>query len=373
MIHSLRFNIQAPSFSPELFIGDQVVKSEHFTKKLRELKCKFALITDSQIAPLFGYALEGFLTLHGIDAHLFTFPAGEHFKSRETKQMLEDQLIAYQFGRDTAIIAMGGGVVTDLSGFLASTYCRGVPLVLIPTTLLGMVDAGIGGKTAVNTPQSKNFIGSIYHPHFIFSDISFLSSLSTTEIRNGTAEMIKHGLIVSPSLFHELEHSHDLWAARNPDFFFSLVYKNSLIKKEVIEKDPYETGYRRVLNFGHTIGHAIETAENYKIPHGEAVAIGMIVESLISHEMGFLSAHEFETIYQVIKSFSFSLNLSKEISEEKIEEFIALDKKATQKKARFVLLKKIGEVLPFDGNYCTQVDSLLLQKTLLWMLKEFKK
>jgi 3-dehydroquinate synthase len=372
MTHSLRFKIQRQIVSPELFIGQYLLKDEFFIKKLHELKCRFALITDSQIAPLFGHALEGFLTLHGIDIHLFTFPAGEQSKTRETKQALEDQLISHQFGRDTAIIALGGGVVTDLTGFLASTYCRGVPLILIPTTLLGMVDAGIGGKTAVNTPQSKNFIGTIYYPHLIFSDVSLISSLPLAEIRNGTAEMIKHGLIASAPLFHELENSVDLWTARDSDFFFSQVYKNTLIKKEVIEKDPDETGYRRILNLGHTIGHAIETVENYQIAHGEAIAIGMIVESLISHEMGFLTAKDFESIYQIFRSYSFHLKLSKEISEERIEEFLTLDKKAAQKRARFVLLKKIGEVLPFEENYCTHVDSALLRKALVWMLKEFR-
>jgi 3-dehydroquinate synthase len=265
-----------------------------------------------------------------------------------------------KLGRDTLLIAIGGGVVTDLGGFLAATYNRGIPLILIPTTLLGMVDAAIGGKTGVNTHFGKNLIGAYYPPQDIFIDPSLLSTLPEKEWINGASEIIKYALIHSPALFQQLANNMDKWDARDPIYLQGLINASIAIKQEVIEADFQESGYRRILNFGHTIAHAIETLEDYRISHGEAVALGMLIEGYLSYRLGLLSQDEFEEINALLRLFRFPLHLPPSITLEKLLQAMATDKKAKGAHPRFVLLNGIGSVAPFDGTYCSEVDEKLL-------------
>lgn len=236
------------SFLSEVWIGKNLLKED----VLERFSGPIAIITDTKIEKLFGKKL-----FKG-QASFFSFPAGEKSKTRKTKEKIEDGLIQKGFGSDTVIVGLGGGVVTDLAGFVAATYCRGVKLVLIPTTLLGMVDAAIGGKNGVNTPKAKNRIGTFYFPELIMIDTDFLKTLPEKEMLMGGAEILKYGLIDDPSLFQDL-----------PKLFSSIdktIEKSIAAKKKVVGEDPEEKkGLRRILNFGHTIGHALETIENYKI------------------------------------------------------------------------------------------------------------
>jgi 3-dehydroquinate synthase len=345
----------------EVILEEGFLYSDEVIEVLKPISTKFALFCDTHVAELIGSKWCIYLNEKELDVSLFTFPPGEHEKNRERKASLEDQLLSQGFGREVCIVALGGGVTTDLIGFLAATFCRGVPLVHIPTTLLGMVDAAIGGKTGVNTPFGKNLIGAFYSAQNIFIDPTVLSTLPTQEWINGMAEVIKYGLIRSQPLFASLK--------TDRNFYKSVISECISIKGEVVEADFNEsTGLRRILNFGHTIGHALEHVENYTLSHGEAVAMGMLVESYLSHHMGLLSSQEFEEIQQIIRSFPFQLTLSSRVTIEKVGSAILLDKKGS---GQFVLLEKIGSCHPFEGKYTTQVSPMLLQNALQWMIEEF--
>lgn len=329
--------------------------------EIKPLASRFALFCDESVADVLGKKWKEHLEKMGLSVALFTFPSGEQEKTRERKAGLEDLLFSHNFGKDSCIIAMGGGVTTDLIGFLASTFCRGVPLVLIPTTLLGMVDAAIGGKTGVNTRFGKNLIGSFYPASKILIDPSVLNTLPPEELTNGSAEIIKYALIDSPTLFEKLQTS----------TLDQIVKECIAIKMRVVEEDFKEEGLRRILNFGHTIGHAVERLENYRLSHGEAVAIGMLVESYLSVKMGHLSLQTFQEIEALVRAFPFPLQFSDAVTKEAMISALSHDKKAAKGAVRFVLLNKIGACEPFDGDYCTSVPAPLLNETLDWMIAQF--
>ena len=230
----------------------------------------------------------------GLEAILFSFPNGEQHKSRATKEKLEDQLFEKELGRDICVIALGGGVTTDLGGYLAATYCRGVPLVMMPTSLLGMVDASIGGKTGVNTPYGKNLVGSIYQPKKVLIDPATLQSLPLKELRNGIVEMIKHGLILDRDYFTYLNEHADQLLELDLSILEKAIFESCRIKREIVEQDDRESGKRNLLNFGHTVGHALENLTHYSLAHGEAVAIGILVESHLAVQLGHLNSNDFD-------------------------------------------------------------------------------
>jgi len=263
-------------------------------------------------------------------------PPGESSKTREWKARIEDQMLEAGFGRDCQIIAFGGGVINDLAGFVAATYCRGVAWIAIPTTLLAMVDASIGGKVAVNAPLGKNMIGAFHPPEEVIVDFNLLKSLPEREWKNGVAEIIKYGLIKDPSL---LEAPRSLKAIK----------RSIAIKKEIVAADPKEKGLRRILNFGHTVGHALEQLSDYQLSHGEAVAMGMRVATRMSG----LRKEEIARVEACLDREGFEeIPLS-----EKILEVIKLDKKARNGLPRFVLLEEIGKVRSFAGEYCREIKS----------------
>lgn len=341
----LQLNIESRPLNTEIYFGPSL---EILATLLNKKKAKAALITDQTIEEKYSHLL------HECALPTIAIPSGEVHKARKTKEWIEDALLDRQFSKDSLLIALGGGTLMDITAFVASTFCRGVPLILIPTTLLGMVDACLGGKTAVNTPQGKNLIGSFYFPESIIIDASFLDSLPAKQRLNGKAEMIKYGLIHSKPLFEKLE-------AGTPAQ--TLIADCLEIKKELVESDPYEEkGIRRILNFGHTIGHALEQIERYQIEHGEAIAIGLLLESWLSMRLGYLQQKDFERIANICRQFP--LKLSRRPSIHEMATAFSRDKKAAQAAARFVLLKEIGEVMPFDGDYCTPVDLKLIEEAL---------
>lgn len=366
MNRTLKLKVQGHSTTTEIHFCVHEVLEKRLLNFMDSSAQRCVIITDSEVKKLYEKALSN------IDIKIFSFPAGEASKTRETKSALEDLLLSHHFGRDTCIIAIGGGVVGDIAGFVAATYCRGVSLILIPTTLLAMVDAGIGGKTAVNTPYGKNSIGAFHTPEQIWIDGAFLKSLSLKELGNGIAEVIKYGLIHSKDLFEDLDHKNAQVQALDLRILMKIIYQSVAIKKQVVQDDPFEEkGKRRILNFGHTIGHALETLEHYSLPHGQAIAIGMLVESYMSREMGFLSPDEFDKIEPLFLKYQIPLKLSKPYSVEEMLSTLSRDKKALKSMPRFVLIKAIGEPHPFEGEYCTEVPFELLEKALLWMNKRF--
>lgn len=346
----------------EIYIGKDLLNQlVAFAKPLAH---SFALITDHHVEVGFAKKVKALFEKEGLKIQTFSFPPGESYKTRQTKEQVEDALFQAGFGKDTCVIAVGGGVVCDVGGFIASTYCRGVSLILVPTTLLSMADGSIGGKNGVDTPFGKNLIGTTYLPEAVFIDILSLESLSGDLLRNGSAEIIKHGLIADPSLFQLLDRDFHKWKARDLNFIEELVRRSCTIKEHIVEQDPLEKGLRRSLNYGHTIGHALEILMNYEISHGEAVAIGMNYASLISMHLGYLKEEEVHQIQELLKKYGFSLTLPPNVSLEKLINFMKTDKKAKGGMPRFVLLKSIGETLPFAGEYCTPVDPKLLTQVL---------
>ncbi|NGX47708.1 MAG: 3-dehydroquinate synthase [Chlamydiae bacterium] len=341
-----------------------------FETKLPELleketrKC--VIFVDSNIEKLYMTQLEK------LDCKIFSFPAGEASKSRETKSMLEDHLLSHNFGRDSLVIGMGGGVVNDLSGFLASTYCRGIPHIQIPTSLLAMVDAAIGGKTSVNTPYGKNMIGSFSPPREVWIDGGFLRTLPKKQWTNGIVEVIKAGLIASPSLIRSRLKDHQKWEQQDLTFIMDRIFESVSIKLDIVEKDPEEEkGLRRILNLGHTFGHALETLEDFQMNHGIAVAIGILISCFISNKMGLLSKSAFEEIEEIFRLYQIPLRLDKQHSIDDFMATLVLDKKAVQSSPRIVLLKSIGEVASFNGEYCTEVEFPLLEEAIFWMHERF--
>ena len=240
MTRTLTCKISRFSDQYDIEIGKGLLNFQH--KNLNSLASRFAIITDDVVAQLYGKPLQQSLSAAGLEVHLLSFPRGEQSKTRATTEDLENQLFEQGLGRDSCVIALGGGVVTDIAGYLAATYCRGIPLVMAPTTLLGMVDASIGGKTGVNVPYGKNLLGCIYQPKKVVIDLSTLNSLSKKELSHGVVEMIKHGLIADYGLFEDLEKHSDQLFALDSLLLERTIFESCRIKKEIVEQDEKENG-----------------------------------------------------------------------------------------------------------------------------------
>lgn len=344
-------------------IVNGVLSHEPFFQQLSQFGRRFAIISDDVIGNLHGDLLREKLAKKGIETLLLTFPSGEQYKTRYTKEKMEDALLERGFSRDTCLIALGGGVVTDLAGYVAATYCRGIPLFLIPTSLLAMVDACIGGKTGVNVPNAKNMIGAIYHPKKIWIDPVFLKTLPFRELKNGIVEMIKHGLIRDAEYFSYLEnHSSRLLALETP-YLEEAILKSIAIKEGITAQDEREIGPRVLLNFGHTIGHALEALTDFKISHGEAVAIGIVAESYLSFQLGYLAEGDFKRILATLKKYEIALEMPS-VTPAAIYNAMRLDKKARLAIPHFSLLSAIGQPYMRGNGYCFPVEEDFLKQTL---------
>lgn len=361
---SLTCSIPSQTYTYEIEVADGLLTNPNLIAQLSKLATRFAIITDETVQSLHAEPFRAFLSSHGLEVDLFAFPSGEEHKTRQTKEQLEDQLLTRGLGRDTCVIAIGGGVVTDVGGYLAATYCRGVPLVMIPTTLLAMVDASIGGKVGVNVPQGKNLIGSIYQPKRVLIDPLSLKTLPLSELKNGIVEMLKHGLIADASYFDFLDkHASDI-LEKKPSVLIQAILGSCRIKQMIVEQDEKEQGMRRLLNFGHTVGHALETLSNYTLAHGEAVAIGILVESALSVKHGYLKSSTYDRIQSVFGCYGISQKMPEGISIEALVDAMVLDKKSLKRQPRFVQLADIGIPLAFEGAYCTIIDEAILREVL---------
>jgi len=340
-----------------IFIENHILQKNILKNTIELLNKRPVVIMDEK--------LKSFCTLN-IEAEFIFFPLTENNKTRETKQQLEDILLSKQYGRDTCLIAVGGGVTLDIVGFLASTYCRGIPVIYIPTTLLAMVDACIGGKTAVNTSFGKNLIGTFTQPHAVFIDPTTLNTLPDDEFYSGLSEIIKHAVIADKSLFEFLEKNEGTIKNRDSKILCEIIYHNCLIKKLIIEQDEIERSLRQLLNFGHTIGHAIEAIENYRIKHGEAIAIGMLVESYISMKLNLLSENDFIRLEKLLQTYQLPLKTRAFSNKKAFLNQLELDKKNKNKIPYFVLLNRIGKPYVLNNQYSTQVSINILQEAIEW-------
>lgn len=325
---------------------------------------QYAVIADHKVAELHGAGLMASLTGAGLTARLFTFPSGEWNKTREQWGALSDQLLGAGFGRDSAVIAFGGGVAGDLAGFVAATYLRGIPWVQLPTTLLAMIDSSIGGKTGVDVPAGKNLVGAFHQPSVVVTDIGYLGTLPRIQMASGVAEAIKHGVVRDASYFASLEDAEPI-LARDPEPLEALVRRSIEIKSSVVAEDEQEGGVRATLNFGHTVGHAVESLSGFDLLHGEAVAIGMAVEARIAEACGVASAGLQRTIVAMLDRYALPSTIPESLSIERLLEVMQADKKTRAGRVRFALPKAIGAMAQSgDGAWTVEVAEQVLRECL---------
>lgn len=331
---------------------------------------KYALVTDSNVKELYGDALYARLVEEGFKVELISFPAGEKSKVRATKEMIEDEMLAKGYKRDSCIIALGGGVVTDMAGFVAGTFGRGIPFINYSTTILGSADASVGGKTAVDTPLATNLIGLIYQPKKVYIDLATWESLPKKQISNGLAETIKHACIADKNFFEFLEKNIDKLleedGIRNhAEICEHIAEKNCRIKYEVVKQDEREANLRQILNLGHTVGRAIETLSNYSLLHGEAVAIGLVMQVKIGEKLGYITKEEVERVIDLTRKAGLPTELPDTMTTEEVVQKLYTDKKVRKGKIRFVFQDGIGNVKQYeDGNYSIALEEEFIRKTI---------
>lgn len=327
---------------------------------------RFAVITDSNVRDLYARPICDRLLRAGFGVDLFVFAAGEKSKTRETKARIEDAMLEKGYRRDCCIIAVGGGVVTDLAGFVAGTFGRGVPFINYATTLLAAADASVGGKTAVDTPLATNLIGMFNQPRKVYIDIAAWKTLPERQMASGMAETIKHACLGSFDMFEFIEENmEDILSFKK----FACEYiaeNNCRIKYEVVMKDERETGLREILNLGHTVGRAIETVSDYRLLHGEAIAIGMAAEVLLSARLGFMSEEEAARVMDLYHKAGLSTAIPDDIDREALVKKLYTDKKVRDGKIRFVLQKGIGDVVEFSpGVFARPIEEELAREIIM--------
>lgn len=331
--------------SYDVFIGDNIIDKLGLEVKKILKQDTAIIITNPKISRLYLKSVKSSLKTRGFGVVVLTIPDSEKAKSFFYLNKLLNKVAKLSNERKPFIVALGGGVVGDVAGFVASIYKRGIPYIQVPTTLLAQIDSSIGGKTAVDLSLGKNLAGAFYQPRLVFADVSFLKTLDQRQISSGIAEMIKYSLIKDFKLFIYLEKHWPDVLRLNPSVVVPVISTCVRIKSEVVSKDEFEKkGLRTILNFGHTVGHAIETATNYRYNHGEAVALGMIVASRISQLLGLITPKAAERIRLLIKRCHLPDKI-KEINFEKLLRIISFDKKFQGEKNRFVLLKSIGKAI----------------------------
>lgn len=303
----------------------------------------YAVITDSSVAPLYGRAVAGAAEQVG-HAQLVAFPAGEWNKNRETWADLTDQLLRAGLDREGVIVALGGGVVGDLAGFVAATYLRGVRCVQVPTSLLAMIDSAIGGKTGVDTEAGKNLVGAFHQPEAVVADVATLATLPPVQLAAGMAEALKHGVIADADYFSAMLERCEAIRRRDLAVLFDVVRRSVEIKAEVVGADERERGRRAVLNFGHTVAHGLEAAFGYELLHGEAVAIGMVAEAELAEALGVCPAGTASQIRAAVEAFGLPSTAPAKVDREHMLQAMGRDKKARDGTVRFALPSRIGEM-----------------------------
>jgi len=314
---------------------------------------RLVMIADASVYELYTAGKLGTMPWRG---DTLTFPPGEKSKTRESWARLTDDLLNRGFGRDSAVIALGGGITGDLAGFVAATYMRGLPYIQVPTTLLSMLDSSVGGKTGVDTALGKNLVGSFHPPLAVLADPRTLTTLPEREYRSGLAEAVKHGLIADEAYFAWIEDNAGGLMCRDLSTLAHLVRRSIEIKGEVVVDDERESGRRAILNAGHTVAHALEQASGYRIPHGEAVALGLVVESHLAEELGLAPGGLEKRVRLLLTSLSLPTRLSMELDVTQLLGSMGRDKKNRDGRIHFALLARVGEIYR-DSGWTTPVAS----------------
>jgi 3-dehydroquinate synthase len=319
----------------------------------RGLSGPIALVTDQNVADHYLARAENSLQAAGYSSRSIVIQPGETSKTMSTVSHLWQEFLAAGLERKSTVVALGGGVIGDLAGFAAATYMRGIPWVDVPTSLLAMADASLGGKTGADLPQGKNLVGAFHAPQMVLTDPSTLRTLPRAELRSGIAEVIKAGIIGDPELFDICAHG---WEIIEADWD-EIIPRAMAVKIQVIEADPYEGGLRAVLNLGHTIGHAVEKVSNYELRHGEAVAIGMIAEARLAEQIGMAQQGLADEIKDACAQLGLPVDIPGDLPRGDILEAMQVDKKRSGAKVKFALPKSIGEVI--HGIEVSDIESIL--------------
>jgi len=364
---TIKINLAPKKTSYDIIVGQGFF--ENFFDYIKDIKNinHYAIITDSTVKKLYGLNLLSQLKSKfkkKLKVDLLSFPAGEASKSQSVKTKLENQIFEKKCGRDTLIIALGGGVVGDLAGFIASTYMRGIPYVQVPTSLLAMVDSSVGGKTGINTSYGKNLIGAFWQPKKVIADIDCIENLPQKEFVNGLIEAIKMFFTHDAKMVDYCIQNKKKILKKDPKIIQQIITKAIQIKAGVVTRDECEANERMTMNFGHTICHAIEKINNYKIMHGYAVGLGIIVEAKISELLGLLSKQSYQLIENIIIDLGINRNDLKNYKTQDIIKLIKIDKKARNNKPLFVLLNDIGKVYKKNCNFAHYVDDKIVKKAL---------
>lgn len=332
----------------DILIRDSFKELAKSIDSMNEMKYgRACVVTDSHVAPLYRQEVQHLLQGHFSVVTSFVFPAGEQSKNLETVQDLYEQLIRDHFDRGDLLVALGGGVVGDLCGFAAATYLRGIDFVQVPTTLLAQVDSSVGGKTGVDFRGYKNMVGAFKMPCLVYMNVSALSSLPEEQFISGMGEVVKHGLIRSAEYYHWLQKNHDQIMQRDPETLEEMVAVSAKIKRDTVEKDPKEHGIRSHLNFGHTIGHAVEKLSDFRLFHGQCVGLGMVSALELSVRQGYISQQDADEAIDTIASFGLPTSIQMAdypgMTPENVLSTTKSDKKMSHGKVKFVVLKAIGE------------------------------
>jgi 3-dehydroquinate synthase len=347
-IEKIRVKLGERSY--DISIGSNILNTIGDNLKSFGLSPKIAIVSNPTVYPLYGKTVSDSVKKAGFDVITVTIPDGEEYKNLLWVQHIYNELLKVKLDRSSALIALGGGVIGDITGFVASTYMRGISYIQVPTTLLAQVDSSVGGKTGVNHKLGKNMIGTFWQPRLVWIDVDTLKTLPLRELRAGLAEVIKYGVIWDEKLFNFLELNRSKILSLDRDALVHIIKRSCDIKAEVVSKDERESGLRAILNYGHTIGHAIETVTGYKrYLHGEAVAIGMCHEARLSSMLKFIDSNKVLRIKSLIDSYGLPSEMPVDIDIHNILSSIQLDKKAVAGELKFILPEKIGKVRIHKG------------------------
>ena len=342
-MNTLRVNLQGRAY--DILVGPDLLRRTGELIRGLGIGRRLGLVTHPALAETHGYAplVVSSLRESGHEVRVVTVPPGEESKSLDQAACLCRELVRVGLDRGSALLALGGGVIGDLTGFVAATLFRGIAFLNLPTTLLAQVDSSVGGKTGVNLPEGKNLVGTFYQPRLVVADVLTLRTLPAREFHSGLAEVVKHAMIADAELFRTLEEDADQILARDPSALQAIIGRNCAIKAKVVEADEHEAGVRAVLNFGHTVGHAVEAAFGYgTVTHGEAVAYGMLVATSLSVRRGLCPAADAKRLEALLRRFELLPTASPE--PELLETYIIRDKKVRDGVLQFVLTLGIGSV-----------------------------
>lgn len=344
-------------------IGSGLIDSiGHRLQQQGNIAKRYALISDDRVAALYGERVLQSFESAGIACELLTFPHGEASKHLQTIGDLASSLAERGFDRKDGLIALGGGVTGDITGFLAAIYMRGIPFVQVPTTLLAQVDSSVGGKTGVDIPQGKNLIGVFYQPKAVYIDTEVLATLPREEFLGGMAEVIKYGASIDAAFFAWLREHRQAILALEPSCIIPMVKRCCEMKAAVVEQDEREGGLRRILNFGHTIGHAVEAASGYRLIHGFAVAIGMVAVAELAVRAGIAPAEVAQEMRQILYEYELPTTIPSEYAPQTLRAFLRTDKKTVGGRVFFVLPEQLGRVRITDQVAEADLDAVIAQR-----------